>query len=92
MIKLAPFQFAIWRYLKNVRYMGIPWDVHLKIYEGYSKEYGNYQSADQIAERGGFGYNEVIEFYPEWDRIVYCSAKWSDDIDQWTKFKIPTDL
>jgi len=89
MKKLAQFQFPISRYLKHVKYMGIPWDVHLKIYEGYSKKYGTSQSAEQISARGGFGYNEALNFYPEWDRIVYCTNKWSDDFAQWTKFKIP---
>lgn len=89
MTKLAQLQFInVSRYLKNVRYVGIPWDVHLKIYEGYAKRYGYAQSAERINERGGFGYEEAIEFYPEWDRVVYCTNKWNDDFDQWTKVKI----
>lgn len=88
MAKFAPFHFNLSFYFKNVRYVVIPWDIHLKIYEGYSARYGKSQSAEGMAERGGFGYGEAIEFYPEWDRIIYYSSKWSDDLSEWNKVRV----
>jgi len=33
---------------------------HLAIWEVYARRYGRNQSADRIAERGGFGYHEIV--------------------------------
>lgn len=40
----------------------IAWAEHLEAYVDYSKRYGTRQSADRIAERGGFGYRELVLF------------------------------
>lgn len=40
----------------------IDWAEHLKAYEGYAAQYGSSQSAERLAERGGFGYGELVEF------------------------------
>lgn len=37
----------------------IPWSLARVIYAGYSHLYGNQQTLERIAERGGFGWNEV---------------------------------
>lgn len=37
----------------------IDWDEHLAVYEVYAKRFGRGQSAERIAERGGFGYREI---------------------------------
>jgi hypothetical protein len=37
----------------------IAWEEHLAIYSTYTKRYGRGQSAERIAERGGFGYYEI---------------------------------
>lgn len=44
----------------------IYWDTHLKAWKEYSRKYGNSQDAEEIARRGGFGENELDEFYPDW--------------------------
>lgn len=38
----------------------IPWRIAEKAYEIYSKRYGNSQSLDTIARRGGFSVLEII--------------------------------
>jgi hypothetical protein len=40
----------------------IAWSEHLEVFEGYAKRYGRDQSAERIAERGGFGWNECVMF------------------------------
>ena len=37
----------------------VSWEEHL---EAYAKRYGHYQTAECIAERGGFCYGELVEF------------------------------
>jgi hypothetical protein len=43
-----------------IRRGSIAWSEHLKAYKAYSAAHGNSQSAERIAERGGFGYNEIV--------------------------------
>ena len=38
----------------------IAWDEHLQAWHAYAKKYGSYQSAERIAERGGFGWTELV--------------------------------
>jgi hypothetical protein len=54
------------------RYGGkkIPWSVAEKAYEVYSDRYGNGQSLQRLAERGGFGTCEMDILYPEWRNEV----------------------
>lgn len=40
----------------------IPWDVHVQAWTEYSRRFGQEQSAETIASRGGFGYREVQTF------------------------------
>ena len=48
----------------------IPWLIAKAIYDTlYAPRYGTTQSLDRLAERGGFGWDEVKLFaaeYPEW--------------------------
>lgn len=37
----------------------ISWDEHLEVHAAYERRYGRIQSAERIAERGGFGHGEV---------------------------------
>lgn len=39
----------------------ISWAEHLEAYEPYAKRYGRDQSPERIAERGGFGYAELVD-------------------------------
>jgi len=39
----------------------ITWAEHLDAYAPYAKRYGRDQSAERIAERGGFGYRELTD-------------------------------
>lgn len=59
--KKVPYQAA--NYLPG-RY--ITYEAHLRAYSIYSAIYGKEQSADRLAERGGFGEEELDIFYPEW--------------------------
>lgn len=38
----------------------ISWEDHLDAYAAYSLRYGSRQSAERIADRGGFGFEEFI--------------------------------
>lgn len=40
----------------------VAWSEHLEAYAGYSGRYGTSQSAERLAQRGGFGYYEMVEF------------------------------
>lgn len=40
----------------------ITWAEHLEAYSFYQARYGNSQSVERLSERGGFGYDELIEF------------------------------
>lgn len=40
----------------------VSWKEHYEAYASYSKKYGKSQSADRIAERGGFSYGELVLF------------------------------
>lgn len=67
-IKTAPFQKSDYNaYYPSCK---ITWDAHLEAYKAYSHRYGTSQSAERIAERGGFGDNELDEFYPEWRNYI----------------------
>lgn len=48
----------------------ITWEEHYKAWEGYQKKYGNIQSAEVIAQRGGFGYYELS------DLLGYLPKTW----------------
>jgi hypothetical protein len=65
--------------IKTAPYMGyrgygggrITWEAHLKAWEGYAERYGySFQSAETLAERGGFGAEELDEFYPDWKKHI----------------------
>jgi hypothetical protein len=38
----------------------ISWAEHVEAWTDYAKRYGDRQSAERIAERAGFGYNELV--------------------------------
>lgn len=40
----------------------IAWSEHLRAWEGYARRFGRDQSAERIAERGGFSFAEVKEY------------------------------
>jgi hypothetical protein len=45
----------------------IPWDIHVRAWQVYAAAgYGD-QSAERIAERGGFGYSELVMLLGEVD-------------------------
>lgn len=40
----------------------ISWEEHCQAWSAYSTKYGKLQSAERIAERGGFSYDELVLF------------------------------
>lgn len=44
----------------------IPWATHEAAWRAYAAKYGRQQSAERIAERGGFGVVELDMFAPGW--------------------------
>jgi hypothetical protein len=55
----------------------ISWAEHLEIYEVYASRYGRAQSPERLAERGGFGYNEVVYLTgaPPKTYIPHCKGR-----------------
>lgn len=39
----------------------VAWDEHVEAWKDYAKRYGNDQSAERLAQRGGFGYAEITD-------------------------------
>lgn len=63
----------------------ITWTEHLEVYEAYAKRFGRDQSAERIAERGGFGKDEaemVLKRSPEF--ITEASARALLAQQRWT--------
>ncbi len=60
----------------------IPWRVHRLAWEAYAKKYGKQQSAERIAERGGFGCEEMDMFVPGWREMVEGSPAQAVDLEQ----------
>ena len=48
----------------------IPFVVHLRAYGVYSEMFGKSQTAERLAERGGFAPGELDVFYPEWRKYI----------------------
>ena len=44
---------------RHLRGGSVPWAVHVQAFEVYRGKFGESQSAERIAERGGFGYREL---------------------------------
>lgn len=40
----------------------IAWSEHLLAYTGYAREFGRSQTADRLADRGGFSYAELVRY------------------------------
>lgn len=40
----------------------IRWWEHVEAWIGYARKYGTEQSAERIMERGGFGYQELVDY------------------------------
>jgi len=51
----------------------VSWAEHVEIWEAYAKRYGREQTAERMAERGGFGYFEAADLLGHeprtWERI-----------------------
>lgn len=48
---------------------GIPWDMHLRAYEAYSKRWGQQPALIDLEGRGcrgGFAFEELDDFIPGW--------------------------
>lgn len=62
--------------------LSIPWAVAEKAYGVYALKYGKVQSLERLAERGGFGWNEMDEYYPAWREEVDELHKLRAEVDQ----------
>lgn len=40
----------------------ISWEEHVQAWDAYARRFGRDQSAERLAERGGFGYCELLRF------------------------------
>lgn len=58
---LAPVQ-GEWRKDKKRPAGTISWDEHLEAWKVYDEKFRSDQSAERIAQRGGFSYEELVEF------------------------------
>ncbi len=50
----------------------IPWPVAEVAYREYARRYGTHQSLERLAERGGFGIEEMDDLHPGWRKEVGC--------------------
>lgn len=50
----------------------IPWSIAERAYRVYANQYGDSQSLERLAERGGFDVTEMDALYPKWQDD--CSA------------------
>lgn len=48
----------------------IPWSIAEQAYGSYSAQYGDRQSLERLAQRGGFSPGEMDMFYPQWRQEV----------------------
>lgn len=62
--------------LCGVRDVKIPWRIAELAYIGYARRYGNRQSLDDLAMRGGFHTEELDEFLPDWKEL--CAKRGGD--------------
>ena len=54
----------------------IPWDVHLRAWDGYAAVGHDTQSAERIAERGGFSYYEIqCALLGHYDECISCRTE-----------------
>ena len=51
----------------------IAWAEHVEAWEDYARRYGRDQSAERIAERGGFGYAELV------DHLKRVPTTWTEE-------------
>lgn len=51
---------------KDIPGIQIPWEVAEVAYRAYSRKYGTMQSLERLAERGGFGRDELFMLL-EWE-------------------------
>ncbi len=57
----APVQLAYTGMYSNIEQpLTIPWWLHELVYAGYFKQFGNAQTAERLAERGGFECYEAL--------------------------------
>ncbi len=58
-------------------FAGIPWDMHLRAYDAYCKQYsGGQQALIEGGCRGGFGVGELDRYIPGWrDELSALAAK-----------------
>ena len=62
MSRRAPVQGEYHPRRRQVPAGTIAWDEHVEAWEVYDAKYHSGQSAERIAERGGFCHEEVVEF------------------------------
>ena len=59
----------------------IPWSLHERAWEKYNQRHRG-QSAEKIAERGGFGIEEMDEYFPGWRYEASEIAKLKEEIER----------
>lgn len=58
--KRAPVQASLPTHQKGPG--TISWEEHLEAWHGYAARYGSSQTAERLAERGGFSYGDLLMF------------------------------
>jgi hypothetical protein len=64
-------EMAITQVVEAGGYVFITWAAHLRAWIIYDRLFKCGQTAERLADRGGFGKDELDAFYPEWRNHIY---------------------
>lgn len=73
----------------------IPWSIAEEAYAQYAQKFGTSQSLERLAERGGFGIEEMNQFVPNWlkrigtinqqrqnDKLIHVIKGFCEEVDK----------
>ena len=94
MTKTAPIQidFNARALGLNIQYACTPWVEHERIFFRYARKYGNSQSAEKIADRGGFGIKEAIKLGYDNPTIIWVATEYPEKDSEWVKLALKFNL
>lgn len=77
--KMFPIQADHGRHKRSAG--SVPWSVAEVAYQTYSKLYGSNQSLERLAERGGFGWSELVNLIQGKSHLDFTSLSESKVVE-----------